>query len=157
MQVLRQQYELIKSSRAVMLSFIENEAERDIKTPLSEFNSKNIIYLLVHTANTYKHWVANFAMSAALPFADDKLINDMSAVRLLYEEADTLISAFLSHFSGNINLPITSKTRHGKVVVATALMLFTHAITHEFHHKGQLMSMCRLLGHTPPDTDVIRF
>jgi uncharacterized damage-inducible protein DinB len=37
---------------------------------------------------------------------------------------------------------------------ATPLQLFTHVMTHEFHHKGQLLSMFRILGHVPPDTDV---
>ncbi|TKC09723.1 DinB family protein [Pedobacter frigoris] len=35
--------------------------------------------------------------------------------------------------------------------------IFTDVITHEFHHKGQAMTMARLLGHIPPDTDVMRF
>jgi uncharacterized damage-inducible protein DinB len=25
-----------------------------------------------------------------------------------------------------------------------------------FHHKGQIMSMCRQLGYPPPETDVYR-
>jgi len=33
----------------------------------------------------------------------------------------------------------------------------THVMTHEFHHKGQIMTMGRMLGYTPPDADVIRF
>lgn len=157
MSILIQQYNLVRSSRAVMLDFIENEVGSDVHKPLSEFNDKNLFYLLVHTANTYKHWLANFALDSFLPFADDKLINELSAVRLLYEEADTLTRDFLDQFHNNMDAQITNVTRQGKTVTATPLALFTHAITHEFHHKGQLMSMCRLLGHTPPDTDVIRF
>jgi uncharacterized damage-inducible protein DinB len=26
--------------------------------------------------------------------------------------------------------------------------------THEFHHKGQIVLMARVLGYFPPDTDV---
>lgn len=33
----------------------------------------------------------------------------------------------------------------------------THVMTHEFHHKGKIMTMGRMLGYTPPDADVIRF
>nr|WP_281243085.1 DinB family protein [Gracilibacillus ureilyticus] len=29
-------------------------------------------------------------------------------------------------------------------------------MTHEFHHKGQIAVMLRLLGHTPENTDVLR-
>ena len=39
---------------------------------------------------------------------------------------------------------------------ASLLKLFTHVITHEFHHKGQILSISRHLGYTPVDTDIIR-
>src|SRR5580704_8560248 len=29
-----------------------------------------------------------------------------------------------------------------------------HVITHAYHHKGQVVAMCRLLGHPAPDTDL---
>jgi uncharacterized damage-inducible protein DinB len=32
--------------------------------------------------------------------------------------------------------------------------VFLHAMTHAFHHKGQAVAMCRLLGYPPPDTDL---
>jgi uncharacterized damage-inducible protein DinB len=31
-----------------------------------------------------------------------------------------------------------------------------HVLTHAFHHKGQVVDMCRLLGHPAPDTDYQR-
>ncbi|MCU5378655.1 hypothetical protein OCA08_16075 [Bacillus cereus] len=36
----------------------------------------------------------------------------------------------------------------------TPLWLLTHTETHEFHHKGQIVSMARHLGYNPPDTDL---
>ena len=44
----------------------------------------------------------------------------------------------------------------GKMLPASPLKLFTHVITHEFHHKGQILSLSRHLGYVPVDTDVIR-
>jgi uncharacterized damage-inducible protein DinB len=38
----------------------------------------------------------------------------------------------------------------------SAFQIFTHVITHEFHHKGQILSLSRHLGYTPVDTDIIR-
>jgi uncharacterized damage-inducible protein DinB len=34
--------------------------------------------------------------------------------------------------------------------------ILLHVVTHAFHHKGQMASMFRLLGHPPPDTDLQR-
>jgi uncharacterized damage-inducible protein DinB len=44
----------------------------------------------------------------------------------------------------------------GKKGKSSPLEVFTHVMTHEYHHKGQLLSLSRQLGYTPIDTDVIR-
>ncbi|MFI5159066.1 MAG: DinB family protein [Sphingobacteriales bacterium] len=45
---------------------------------------------------------------------------------------------------------------NGSGLTRSPFELFTHVTTHEFHHKGQVVSMSRQLGYTPVDTDVIR-
>ena len=32
--------------------------------------------------------------------------------------------------------------------------ILLHVITHAFHHKGQVVAMLRIVGHTAPDTDL---
>ena len=39
---------------------------------------------------------------------------------------------------------------------AAPFKLFSHVITHEFHHKGQILSVSRHLGYLPVDTDIMR-
>ena len=34
--------------------------------------------------------------------------------------------------------------------------ILLHVLTHAFHHKGQIVAMCRILGHPAPDTDLQR-
>lgn len=34
--------------------------------------------------------------------------------------------------------------------------IVVHVATHAFHHKGQVVAMCRLLGYPAPDTDLQR-
>jgi uncharacterized damage-inducible protein DinB len=158
MEIFRKQYKLVQGSRAVMLDFIESEIGAHFTNPIQAFNGSSIRYMLVHTANTYIHWAANFALDKGLPYPDETMFNDMESVKMLYREADGLVAGFLDYFGDDINLPVTNKVRSGAIEVnTTPLELFTHMLTHEFHHKGQIMSMCRLLGHTPPDTDVIRY
>lgn len=155
MNVLKTQYELLRGSRMVMLDFIERGLPTQITTPIAEFNGNNVCYLLIHTANTYKHWLANFGMRKELSFIDDESVKDISAIRDTYDETDLIVNEFLERFSAELELPVTNQLR-GKELSITPLQLFTHVLTHEFHHKGQIMTMCRLLGHTPPDTDIIR-
>lgn len=156
MEILRQQYELIKGSRGAMLEFIDREAATQLKIALKEFNGGNVMYLLVHIINTYKHWVGNFAMKKDLSYTDENNVNDIASIQKLYDEVDKLMIEFLNNFDSS-DIKVTNTLRSGKTTDISILELFTHTITHEFHHKGQIMTMCRLLGHVPPDTDVIRF
>jgi uncharacterized damage-inducible protein DinB len=155
MDMLKNQYELLLGSREVMFDFIEKELPNQLIEPIAVFNGSTIRYLLIHTANTYKHWLGNFGMSKELSFTDEESVMDIAGIRKVYAEVDSLVYAFLERFGGSIDEPVTNLLR-GNEWSLTPLQLFTHVLTHEFHHKGQIMTMCRLLGHTPPDTDIIR-
>ena len=39
----------------------------------------------------------------------------------------------------------------------TPALVMHHVLTHAFHHKGQIVAMCRMLGHPAPDTDLNNF
>ncbi|MCP3027145.1 DinB family protein [Halobacillus sp. A5] len=59
-----------------------------------------------------------------------------------YEEApETKIKGTVSWQENEIELSV--------------LWLMTHTITHEFHHKGQIVSIARRLGYEPVDTDLV--
>ena len=45
----------------------------------------------------------------------------------------------------------------GDVAVRTPALVLHHVLTHAFHHKGQIVAMCRLLGHPARDTDLNQF
>jgi uncharacterized damage-inducible protein DinB len=70
---------------------------------------------------------------------------------------DETVDIFLGTFQEKLESPITGTHDAMGKLSATPVQVFTHVLTHEFHHKGQIMSMCRLLGHQPPDTDVSNF
>jgi uncharacterized damage-inducible protein DinB len=45
----------------------------------------------------------------------------------------------------------------GTLPSALLLSFLHHLLTHTFHHKGQIVAMCRVLGHPAPDTDLNQF
>lgn len=45
----------------------------------------------------------------------------------------------------------------GDTQVRTPAFIIHHVLTHAFHHKGQIVAMCRVLGYPAPDTDLSRF
>src|ERR1700753_2226333 len=149
--LLQKQYELVKSSREVVFNFIENQVGDGLNTPVDAFDGKTIRYLLVHTANTYLHWLSFFGLKQEVEFKDDTALISIQLIRPLYVKADEAVAFFLHHFADKIEFPVSGTLSRNRQVTLSPLQLFTHVITHEFHHKGQIMTMCRLLGHTPPD------
>jgi uncharacterized damage-inducible protein DinB len=45
----------------------------------------------------------------------------------------------------------------GDVAYRTPALVLHHVFTHAFHHKGQIVAMCRIHGHPAPDTDLNQF
>ncbi len=67
------------------------------------------------------------------------------------------MAEFLEKYRNNFEEPFTAMIKHRDLTMTlTPMHLYTHVITHEFHHKGQILTMSRLLGYIPVDTDVIR-
>lgn len=155
--LLHQQYQMIRGSRGVLLNFAEAHLAQQITTPIPAFVNKSIAYLLVHNANVYLHWMANFAMQLNMPYADEAGYSDVQSISYLYTRVDELVISFINVYGDRLTETINGTTASGKSGESTPLEIFTHVATHEFHHKGQILSMFRHLGHTPPDTDVIRF
>lgn len=155
--ILQKQYALVQGSREVVFNFIDTQVGADLNTPVPAYENSTIRYLLVHIANTYFHWLTYFSLKKPFNLLDDRGFVNIGLMRPLFAEVDDTIVAFLENFTGKLDIPLNGVISRNRQVSATPLQLFTHVITHEFHHKGQIMSMYRLLGYTPPDTDVIRF
>ena len=154
MDVLQKQYALVKLSREAVFSFIETRLGADLNTPVAAFDDKSIRHLLEHTASCYLNWLAYFALQQPAGSIKDRGFTTMPQIRQLYRQVDDTVAEFLEKFKETIDLPIKGVHNACGQVIATPLEVLTHVMTHEFHHKGQILSMCRLLGCPPPDTDI---
>jgi len=155
--VFQQQYALLVAAREIVFDFIETEIGDDVNTPVLFYNNHSISYILQHTAACYFHWLESFAQSENIEWLDTLNVNTITQIRQLYGKADDILATFLQNFKDKMEVPITNIHNAAGEVTATPLQLFTHVLTHEFHHKGQIMTMCRILGHTPVETDVSLF
>ena len=155
--LLQKQYALVQSSREVVLNFIDTQVGDDINTPVPAFNNQVIRYFLVHNADCYFNWLAYFALKQPAKLLNNEDFTNVDMIRQLYIRADDIVAIFLENFKDKMEAPVEGYHNRAGLVSVTPLQLFTHVTTHEFHHKGQIMTMCRLLGNVPPDTDAIRF
>src|SRR5690606_31768261 len=140
------QYNLIRKSREVVFRFLEVGVKHDIAKPLPSFNGKTISYLYVHIANTYIAWAGNFALDGSSAYYDQDAPLNISELQRLFAQVDETMSRFIHHFAGNPTQAVKGYKWPEKYIETDAFGIFTHVITHEFHHKGQAMTMARLLG-----------
>jgi uncharacterized damage-inducible protein DinB len=155
-QLLTQQYEIIKGARHALFSYCETMGG-DIFKKVDIFNNNCISDLLVHNANTYISWLDNFGLDGTRAFHANDDVRSLSEIKLIYEQVDLIVNDFLKKYSDDYLQPQTKHiARKGIILTLTPLQLFTHVTTHEFHHKGQMLTMSRLLDYTPADTDAIR-
>lgn len=153
-KVLQQQYVLTKHSRNLVFGFIETKIGDDLNKPIAAYDGKTIRHLLVHNASCYLHWLSYFALRQPYVPVQEKNFITLDLIRELYRQVDETVTIFLENFKEKMDTLIKEIHDDGYHDSATPLQLFTHVMTHEFHHKGQLLSMFRILGHVPPDTDV---
>jgi uncharacterized damage-inducible protein DinB len=152
--MIRHQYLLAQKSREAMITFIENSIGNQLTNPLPAFNNKSIRDLLVHSGACYLHWIEHFAFRQPKRSIKVHEVTTMADIRRLYNQVDEVMDSFFRQFGTDPELRINGHLDGWGEGVVTTLELFTHVMTHEFHHKGQVLSMCRQLGHIPPDTDV---
>ena len=73
----------------------------------------------------------------------------------LFDTVDNFMYEFIALLEKQGDKPIQYEI-NGIKNTAAPFKLFSHVITHEFHHKGQILSLSRHLGYIPVDTDIMR-
>ncbi len=154
---LLQQYRLVQSSREALFNYCEHISPEHFGQKVSSFNNENMAGMMAHVAATYVSWLANFAQQEQRPYFTAEDCRNLQAAKVMFGEVDLIVAGFLQKFKDSLELPLILPKREGSELSLSPLMLFTHVITHEFHHKGQIVNMSRQLGYTPVDTDIIRY
>jgi uncharacterized damage-inducible protein DinB len=151
----QQQYQQVKGSRQVLFDYCGMISPYDfIRSHPSFGNGGSIRSLLIHVANTYEAWIAQRALHQIPRFVEDDTVADMTGILPIYEQIDSYMQRFMEGMQENQAL--IEYEKEGIKSYVSPLQLFSHVVTHEFHHKGQLLSLSRLWGYVPVDTDIIR-
>ena len=152
---LHYQYDFVKSSRQVLLEYCQGISGIDFVTENSSFGKGSIRNLLVHIGNTFEFWIGRHALNLEIEIREYNTITNVSQAKEYFLTIDELISRFFKVYSDNYLKDLVLIINGGQIK-ASPLKLFSHVITHEFHHKGQILSLSRHLGYIPVDTDIIR-
>lgn len=156
MNGVEQQYTWVRQTRQVLFEYCETLDPHDYVKQVSAFGFGSARNLLVHVADCYRFWLVGFAQGKAVEDSPVHAFRTVDEVRSLFEQSDQIVTDFLADYGDDLSQPITGRVgRQSETTTIPALWLITHTMTHEFHHKGQLVSLTRHLGYSPPDTDLV--
>ena len=129
----------------------------DYVREVSGFGFRTLREQAIHIFNCEGFWVHTLQ---GLRYADrtpDKY-PAVADVRLLQKEVSQSTHAYLSTLTNQqLNADTELHFPDGDGAVRTPALVLHHVLTHAFHHKGQIVAMCRALGHPAPDTDLNQF
>jgi uncharacterized damage-inducible protein DinB len=159
--MLKTEYEWVRQTRGVLLEFCSELDSNDFTRQMDGFGLQSVRDTLVHIADCYNAWLGSFILlktKKPITPKEDLLQLGMDEIKEKFEHVDSLVSEVLNLHAAHIDEPILRKIpwrESGETLSITPGKLLMHTITHEFHHKGQLVVMARQMGYEPPNTDVL--
>ena len=121
------------------------------------FGSPNIRAQVVHNINCEAFWIH---VLQGLPYTDEEPAHfpTVADARAFKNRVTAQTLSYLSTLTDQqLNIPTTLRFPDGDTATRTPALILHHMLTHAFHHKGQIVAMCRILGHPAPDTDLNNF
>ncbi|CDQ41313.1 MULTISPECIES: DinB family protein [Virgibacillus] len=156
MDLIKEQYDWVRMTREKLFDFLENISVKDFQTELEDFGWGSMKHAHLHAAMCYHAWLEGFAWKREVKHVSPEQITKPADMKTVFTEVDQLVYEFIKSSKGRWNTKIAGTVPwHEEEVEFTNLWLVTHIMTHEFHHKGQIVSMGRKLGYVPTDTDLI--
>lgn len=154
------EYEWVKQTHQILLDQCRDIQEDEL-TKVFEFGFQSIRDSLVHVAGCYHAWLGSFVLSeVSSPLITKEVIEtmDIEDIQHYFNQADLYVDRVFEQFTGKIDETIEKELSwkmNSGLVRKKPQQLLVHSITHEFHHKGQIVAMLRLLGYTPENTDIL--
>ncbi|MCF6411575.1 DinB family protein [Pseudalkalibacillus salsuginis] len=154
------EYEWVKENREVLLDFCSKIDPNDFTREMV-FGWQNVRDTLVHVANCYHAWLGSFVLlQTKKPITPRENLPaiGMEEIRVLFGNADTYVNEVLESYALKWDEPIVQPIpwrESSEAISMTPRKLLMHTVTHEYHHKGQIMAMARQMGYESLNTDVL--
>lgn len=142
---------------SLVLDHLSTIPTSDYGKELPGFGFPTLHKQVIHIFNCEGFWIHTLQ---GRPYVDrdPKQFPAVPDARLLQRDVRRQTDEYLSNLTvqqlnGNTELHFPD----GDTSVRTPALVLHHVLTHAFHHKGQIVAMCRALGHPAPDTDLNQF
>lgn len=145
------------STLGLVLDHLATIPAGDYTKEVPGFGFPTLRHQVLHILNCEGFWVHNLQ---GLSYGDQAISEcpSISDARAFEQEICEQTLAYLSRLSDQqLNADTELRFSDADHAVRTPALVLHHMLTHAFHHKGQIVAMCRLLGHPAPDTDLNNF
>jgi len=145
------------ASIRLLLDHLSTVPEIDYAKALPGFGFPTLREQVIHLLNCEGLWIHALQ---GLPYVDRNPSEcpTVAEARVFERGISQQTRAYLSRLTDQeIYSDTELRFSDGDVAIRTPALIVHHVLTHAFHHKGQIVAMCRLLGHPAPDTDLNQF
>jgi uncharacterized damage-inducible protein DinB len=126
----------------------------ELNRELPGFGLETVREQLIHLIGCEDYWVS---MISGTPHVGYEPGPGIDALVELKARVFARTQAYIAGLGDTALMAGVAMThRDGTVNTAPPAFVIAHVITHAYHHKGQVVAMCRLLGKPAPDTDMLR-
>jgi uncharacterized damage-inducible protein DinB len=143
-------YDWTRKTRDNLFAFTDTLPNDIYTLEHADFAYGSIRNIHAHVAFGYLLWVGVMGLgmersNLELPVSR---IPDVHAMRERFKVVDAILEEALERFDDPDAL--FERAYRGEVLQLTQRWVIVRPITHEFHHKGQLLALARVLGHGLP-------
>ena len=155
------EYEWVKQTRELIFDFCSELDPNDFSRRVDGFGFQSMRDSLVHISDCYHAWLGSYVLlktKKPITTKEDLTEMDLDEIKVRFVQVDLYVKEVFEVFSNHMDEPIQRMIPwrvEGDIISITPGKLLMHTITHEFHHKGQIVAMARQMGYEPPSTDVL--
>ncbi len=145
-EFLLEVHERVQHSFTKLLEHCASLTEEELNREIEGFGYPTVRLQLHHVIGAQKYWIGVLEGRIDAD-EDDPLYPTVASLQQYREQIDTLATHYLEHVSDDEL--VTARTmmtwgNHEKLL--TPAHVFMRTCTHIYHHQGQVLAMCRLLG-----------
>lgn len=146
-------YSLVRRTREAVFSYTESLPLEVYTKEHPQFGFGSIRNLQAHIADCYLWWVQEVGMGAKPDYLKAEEIKNTEVMRKYFAKVDRVLEKAFAEFKKLDEVHVWKHQDHPPVKISQRWLIM-HPITHEFNHKGQMLSLGRVLGRPfPPGKD----
>jgi uncharacterized damage-inducible protein DinB len=134
-------------------SLSAEESTRDMKS-----SHRSIHGTLTHLVGAEKMWLSRMSGTPDKAMITPGDLPAVADVKSTWEQTGFAMAKFLGGMTDKkLQETFTMSTSTGEKFTHTFAQALQHVVDHSSYHRGQVITLMRQMGHTPPNTGMITF